>query len=54
MKRLATILLVSALVALMLQPISLTVNTLSDNTRLRADGVLPPPFPTLLNPPAVV
>ncbi len=46
MKHLAALLLVSALLALMLQPVSLTVNSLSGNDGLRADGGWPPPpFP---------
>ncbi len=46
MKHLAALLLVGALLALMLQPVSLTVNTLSGNDGLRADGSgPPPPFP---------
>ncbi len=46
MKHLAALLLAGALVALMLQPVSPTVNTLSGNEGLRADGSGPaPPFP---------
>ena len=46
MKHLAALLLAGALLALMLQPVSLTVNTLSGNDGLRADGSgPPPPFP---------
>ena len=52
MKHLAALLLVAALAALMLQPVSLTVNTFSGNDGLRADGGgPPPPFPP---PPEVV
>ena len=47
MKRLAVLLLAGALVALMLQPVSLTVNKTFDNL-VAADGVPPPPFPTTL------
>ena len=45
MKQLALLLLAGALMALILQPVSLTVNTPSGNRGLRADGVYPPPFP---------
>ena len=45
MKRLAVLLLAGALVTLILQPVSPTVNTLPSNSGLRADGGLPPPFP---------
>jgi hypothetical protein len=46
MKHLAALLLVGALVALMLQPVTLAVNTLSGKNVLRADGGgPPPPFP---------
>lgn len=45
MKRLAVVLLVGALAALILQPVTSTVNSLSGNSGLRADGVPPPPFP---------
>ncbi len=46
MKHLAALLLAGALVALMLQPVCLTVNTLSGNDGPLADGGGPaPPFP---------
>ncbi len=45
MKRLAVVLLVGALAALILQPVTSTVNSLSGNSGLRADGWPPPPFP---------
>jgi len=45
MKRLAVVLLVGALAALILQPVTSTVNTPSGNSGLRADGWPPPPFP---------
>ena len=45
MKRLAVLLLAGALVALMLQPVSPTVNNPSGNGDSRADGAYPPPFP---------
>jgi|GEM_PF-6159940 len=44
MKRLAVLLLAGALLALMLQPVSLTVKKPFDNL-VAADGVPPPPFP---------
>ncbi len=47
MKRFAVLLVAGALLALMLLPVSLTVNTQSGNGNswLRADGGYPPPFP---------
>jgi len=45
MKRLVVLLLVGALMALIVQPVSLTVNSPSGNSGLRADGAYPPPFP---------
>lgn len=48
MKRLAVVLLVGALAALILQPVTSTVNTSSGNNGLRADGWPPPPFPPAL------
>jgi hypothetical protein len=47
MKRLAVLLLAGALVALMLQPVSPTVNKPFDNL-VATDGVPPPPFPGIL------
>ena len=47
MKRLAVLLLASALMALILQPVSLNVNTRLINSNLWADGSgpMPPPPP---------
>jgi len=45
-KRLTLLLLAGALVALMLQPVSVRVNTQFDNNPPRAEGVVPPPWPT--------
>jgi hypothetical protein len=48
MKRVAVVLLAGALAALILQPVTCTVNTLSGNSGLWADGWPPPPFPPAL------
>ncbi len=45
MKRLAVLLVAGALVALMLQPVSPTVNRPPGNGDSRADGAYPPRFP---------
>ncbi len=42
MKRLTLLLLAGALVALILQPVSVPVNTQFDNNSSRPDGVTPP------------
>ncbi len=47
MKRLAVLLLAGALMALMLQPVSPTVNKSFVNL-VATDGAPPPPFPTLV------
>jgi hypothetical protein len=46
MKRFAALLVAGALVALMLLPVALAVNTYSGNSMLVADGAYPPPFPS--------
>jgi hypothetical protein len=51
MRQVRTLLLAGALVALILQPVSLTVNIPSNNNALLADGMPPPPFPPSLNQP---
>ncbi len=45
MKRLAAVLLIGVFVTLILQPVSLTVNSLSNNQPTRADGFPIPPIP---------
>ena len=45
MRRVATFLLVGALVTLILQPVTLNVNTQLGNAVLQADGGPMPPFP---------
>ncbi len=45
MKRLAVLLLAAALTALILQPVSLSVNTRLINSNAWADGSAPPPPP---------
>jgi len=48
MKRIATIVLFTVLVGLMLSPVSAAVNNYSGNPVLKADGVTPPPpFPSV-------
>lgn len=51
MRQVRTLLLAGALVAPILQPVSLTVNIPSNNNALLADGMPPPPFPPSLNQP---
>jgi hypothetical protein len=51
MRQVRTLLLAGALVAPILQPVSLTVNIPSNHNVLSADGMPPPPFPPSLNQP---
>jgi hypothetical protein len=51
MKRLATLLLAVALATLILQPVSITINTPFGNTGQRAEGVPAPPFPPQIDVP---
>jgi len=46
MKQLAKLLAVGALLALILLPVTTAVNTHNGNDSPRAEGVVPPPWPT--------